>query len=421
MKLRYFSALAMLPLIFASCVINNGLDKMTDVQKLLTISMINSEPYTTAPLTDPNLPTEISDFFQYTPNAVLTNFDLLTNEKEYIVISAEILAQDPIYVVKTTGNPRNLNKFYGKAPAEDPVSGRHKIIAELYLTKKTLGFEAPLVVYLPSLGSKSTILERTIGAYLAKNGFSTLMVYPDMLPSSPDQLMVDLNNFFVRNTLSIRQTLSLVIDKMNKYFPIITLHEVIPKLDPNQIYAMGVSLGAIRMPYFIASEPRVKKGAIIMGGGGLPDLLTESEETSVIAYRNYQYKNNRFVPGKEAFRAVIKQFWFMDPLELVSYIHPNRISQAITIGDNVVPTSLQYMLHGNIGKNLPSPIGTSDLKTYNFNYYGKPLLSGVVEAYELTNGGHPPPEGHFDLATQLKDVLNFVRDGINRKRVDPNS
>ncbi len=103
-------------------------------------------------------------------------------------------------------------------------------------------------------------------------------------------------------------------------------------IDPNQIHAMGVSMGAILGGLLASIDNRVQAVSLIVGGGDWTLLVSESDIPPAIPMREALNNHYEMVPK-----------WFdpVDPINTVQLISPRALQMHNGIYDITVPTGQQ--------------------------------------------------------------------------------
>jgi len=265
---------------------------------------------------------------------------------------------------KILSTPR-FNIFSGKLKAQDYQHGNRPYQIDYDLIVSKMKRKTPLVVQIPSLGVRedSQFINWYVGRYFAKKGFSSLIVYPNSHPVAKQRPVVDLFGHIVRNTVATRQAIDFLETNM-------------PQIDTENMVAFGISMGGVRMPHLLASEPRIKKGTIIIGGDHLLDILANSLVPDVVKYRKCQMLLLDTKTITE-FKNYLKQLPVHDAKHLAPYIGRDRVQMVIALFDAMVPTYNQFTLWRTLGRPeiMALPTGHTSIAPFikrilNFSYQG---------------------------------------------------
>jgi dienelactone hydrolase len=110
-----------------------------------------------------------------------------------------------------------------------------------------------------------------------------------------------------------------------------------PEVDPERIATVGVSLGGILAATLLGVDARVRAGVLLMAGGGVAEILHDSSEKPVRAFRN-ALREERGLEGRDAFVAALQPFTEpVDPLSYAEWIDPRSVLIVSGRFDRVVP------------------------------------------------------------------------------------
>ena len=97
-----------------------------------------------------------------------------------------------------------------------------------------------------------------------------------------------------------------------------------PEVDPARIATAGVSLGGILAATTLAQEPRASAGFFVMAGGGLAEILRDSEDGDVVRFREQGIEAHAFT--QENLAQVARPYTDpVDPLSWADRIDPERV------------------------------------------------------------------------------------------------
>jgi hypothetical protein len=123
-----------------------------------------------------------------------------------------------------------------------------------------------------------------------------------------------------------------------------------PEIDRERIAAGGVSLGGMLAATLMGVDHRVRAGFFIMAGGGLAELLWESSERPVRAFRDHLVEERK-LSGREEFVAFMRPYTEpVDPLRFAGEIAPERALLISGRFDTVVPPERTQVLWEGLGR-----------------------------------------------------------------------
>lgn len=130
----------------------------------------------------------------------------------------------------------------------------------------------PLVIVFPVLRDDGSVSE-VVSKSLARRGYAVLRMRGYRLNLDQEQTVQDLMDKF-RHTITDARALMQHIKDM-------------PEIDEERIAVAGVSLGSLLSAVMMGVDEEIDAGAFILSGGGLSEILYDSEEETVEAFRNY--------------------------------------------------------------------------------------------------------------------------------------
>jgi dienelactone hydrolase len=110
-----------------------------------------------------------------------------------------------------------------------------------------------------------------------------------------------------------------------------------PEVDPDRLGTAGVSLGGILASTLLGVDARVRAGVFLMAGGGIADILHDSTEKPIRAFRK-ALREERGLEEREAFVAELQPFTEpVDPLSYAQWIDPRSVLLVSGRFDRVIP------------------------------------------------------------------------------------
>jgi len=98
-----------------------------------------------------------------------------------------------------------------------------------------------------------------------------------------------------------------------------------PEVDPERIATAGVSLGGVLAATTLAQEPLVRAGFFVMAGGGLAEMLRDSQDPDLVEFRRRGIEAKAFADGADLVRQARPYTDPMDPLTYAQRIQPGQV------------------------------------------------------------------------------------------------
>ena len=193
----------------------------------------------------------------------------------------------------------------------------------------------PTVVVYPILAG-SHVVSEGLSKALVRRGFAVLRLErKDLELDDPERTLRDVRLALHRAVIDGRRLLDWL--------------ETRPEVDPKRLAAAGVSMGGIQALLLSAADSRVQGGFYLLVGGGLPQILWESTERPVRAFRN-NVRARRSLETREAFvEAARHETWIVDPLSHAPRLDPARVLMASGRFDRVIPPERSQALWEALG------------------------------------------------------------------------
>jgi dienelactone hydrolase len=139
-----------------------------------------------------------------------------------------------------------------------------------------------------------------------------------------------------------------------------------PEVDPQRIATAGVSLGGILAATTLAQEPRASAGFFVMAGGGLPEILRDSQDGDVVRFREQGIEAHAFRDGEDLARLARPFTDPVDPLSWAERIEPERVLLISARFDRVIAADRTRALWLALGRPrwLTVPTGHYQLVPY---------------------------------------------------------
>lgn len=222
-----------------------------------------------------------------------------------------------------------------KMDVVDPQTGDTRNL-KLYLYRPDVDKKVPLVMVIPTLDG-ITVLEPSIAVQLCDSDIAAIIAdvnNPIQPPELPSWGVEDKNNRSA--ILSLRTILDYA--------------ETDPRFERDQIGMMGLSLGGITTAMMAGVEPdRLRAVVITVGGGNLPYVMAESDNSKVteLRRRRMSYLGLRDVSEYEERLHESIRF---DPMYFASRANRDRVLMVMAERDSTVPFSVQRDLFSALKK-----------------------------------------------------------------------
>lgn len=205
--------------------------------------------------------------------------------------------------------------------------------AYLYLPKGNR--PGPGVVVLPI--SNGDFLTEHMADYLASHGYVALRFKTrKRILAKPDG---DPLEAFEKNLREYIEDILQATDWMTRH----------PRIDPDRIGLVGISLGAVSGSIVMGIEPRIKAGVLILGGGDLTGVLLSSEEKSVRRIRDTLKKRDG-LSTREIRERINAKLHRLEPTHYARPNHPERILMINAYLDDVIKPEHTKVLWKAFGK-----------------------------------------------------------------------
>ena len=180
-----------------------------------------------------------------------------------------------------------------------------------------------------------TPLDKALADSFMKKGYNVFILkYPEKINDFTRPLK-DLNKAIV----SIMTSSRILLDYAQ------TQEEI----DSRRIACYGMSLGALIGSVLTSIEKRVDAGILIVGGGHLPEILSESEQFVAAGFREKRMKIEGIETVKE-FKKILEKSFLFDPLFFASPKNKNDVYMVMAGEDTSIPTKNQFMLWKSYGE-----------------------------------------------------------------------
>ncbi len=199
------------------------------------------------------------------------------------------------------------------------------------------------VIVFPILGG-SHVVSEAAAKVLARRGYAVLRVERRRLFPRTDAPQTEWDS--VGLELPAERMRDALLDARR----LLDWLETRPEVDPQRLAAAGVSIGGIMAATLMGVDERIRAGVFVMAGGGLPELLHDSEERPLVRFREVRFAESgdrdrdrflaRLRPHTEPF----------DPLTWAHRIERERVVLVSGRFDQVVPPERTEALWHALGQ-----------------------------------------------------------------------
>jgi len=247
--------------------------------------------------------------------------------QDYYGLSHEVLAQTRRELSRRVREARP-----GQNPIRTPLSpGSFATTLELYQASgASSSSPRPLVLLTPP--TKAAFAARYLAGRFARRGTHGAVIVPDKALLEPHLAPQEVESR-LRDTVVAARTALRVLGEM-------------PTVDAGQLHYFGVSAGGIFGGVLLGVEPAIRRAVLVLPGGDLPRIVTESDESTVVAYRAaWKARGVDAETLRQAFASEVRT----DPQSLARYVEPARILLFLGVGDTVVPVATGRALRAALG------------------------------------------------------------------------
>ena len=257
----------------------------------------------------------------------LFDYDQTQTKKKKQKIKAVYRNHRAYKMIVTGDDPTSNNPLQVKFTYYKNTSGGKTNFKDMSVKVK----KRPLIIMVPPILDQ-TPLDFALGKYLVNKGYHIfLMKFGDAVNDSKRPLNKT-DDWARRVTTRFR----LLIDYA----------QTLPEIQKENIGAYGMSLGGCLIGLFIGVEKRLKAGAMIVGGGNLPYILSHSKQFVVTGYLKSRMKAEKLKTKIEVEKYLQKNLK-IDSLYFAKRRKINKQSAYMVISedDPAVPTKAQYDLY----------------------------------------------------------------------------
>jgi hypothetical protein len=247
--------------------------------------------------------------------------------RDYYGLSHETLAQ-----VRGAFSRQVREAKAGQSPIRTRLSpGSFQATLEFYQAgEASPSNPRPLVLITPP--TKAAFAARYLAGRFARRGIHAAVIVPEKALLETHLTPREVEHR-LRDTVVAARTALRVLGEM-------------PEVDAGQLHYFGVSAGGIFGGVLLGVEPAIRRAVLVLPGGDLPRIVTESDESSVVAYR-VAWKARGVDP--ETLRQEFAREVRTDPQHLARFVEPGRMLLFLGAGDTVVPVVTGRALRAALG------------------------------------------------------------------------
>jgi dienelactone hydrolase len=247
--------------------------------------------------------------------------------QDYYVVSHEVLGR-----VRGEFSRRVLESKPDESPILTPLpSLTFQATLELYRAKGASALN-PRPLFLMTPPTKAAFAARYLADRFARRGIHAAVIVPERAFLETHLTPAEVEARFRDAVVAARMVLR-VLQEMND-------------VDTDHVHYLGISAGGIFGGVLLAIEPSIRRAVLVLPGGDLPRILTESEESSVVAYR-VAWKARGVDP--ETLRLQFAKEARTDPQHLARFVEPHRVLLFVGASDTVVPVATGLSLRAALG------------------------------------------------------------------------
>ena len=226
------------------------------------------------------------------------------------------------------------SKHYSSSRLVFPGSEREEVVAHLLLPDGPGPY--PVVMVFPILA----------GSHVVSEGLAKALISHGYAVARLERPPVDLADPAVGPQEFSKAISGAVVDG-RRLIDFLATH---PRVDEHRLASAGVSLGGIQALLLAQTDPRVRGGFYVMVGGGLAELLWDSAEKPIRAFRE-RIRAEWALETREAFVESLRNMTReVDPLTYAPLLKPGVVLLASGRFDRVMPPPRTEALWQALGK-----------------------------------------------------------------------
>lgn len=161
------------------------------------------------------------------------------------------------------------------------------------------------------------------------------------------------------------------------------------RIDPDRLGTAGVSLGGIMAATLMGLDARIRSGFFVMAGGGLAEILYDSRERPVRAFRD-RVLETLPRPSREAFLEALRPHTLpLDPLTHAAQVDPRHVLLVSGRFDRVVPPERTEALWEGFGRPTWRRFPAGHYQLFPFFWWAAARGAEHLQRTGLGSGGGP--------------------------------
>ena len=243
----------------------------------------------------------------------------------------------------------------------DPRTKTSLKVQSHYFKNKKSG-KLPLLIIVPPINGVSS-RERSVTKHFIEQGYNTLIIEPVKNISDSSIPISEFENNLLSFVGAVRSAIDVMIEK--------------PEVDGNNAFIWASSMGAIYSSIVIGEDKRINAGILIVGGGFIGDIVTDSKQKYIVKYKKDRMLKES-IKTEEEFRKKMNENVKIDPLTYALKRTSSQIFFVMALKDKSVPTKYQMALFEAFG-------GPSNFKKYNRGHVGTLMRSHLSRLDKYSN------------------------------------
>ena len=232
-----------------------------------------------------------------------------------------------------------------------------------YFKCKKLG-KLPLLIIVPPINGVSS-REKSVMNHFTEQHYNVLIIEPIKNISDNSIPIAEFENNLLSFVGAVRSAIDVMIEK--------------PEIDSKNVFIWASSMGAIYSSIVIGEDKRINAGILIVGGGSIADIVTDSKQKYIVKYKKERMLKEN-IKTEEEFRQKMKEHVKVDPLVYAKLRNSSEIYFVMALKDKSVPTKYQQALYEAFG----SPVNITKYKKGHVGTLMKSHLSELDKYFNFT-------------------------------------